>query len=320
MVASRLSIDRIEEAARSIDPAFRNSPQYEYEALSRRLGSARCIVKVETLNPVRSFKGRGADFFVSKLPSDVDRLVCASAGNFGWAMAWACRKYGLRLDVFASIHASRLKLASIEATSASVHLEGHDFDAAKDHGREFAHRLGVPFIEDGREPEISEGAGSIGVELARLPYDLDQIFVPLGNGALVSGIARWMKFASPSTRVVAVSAAAAPAMEQSWRRLNVVETETAATIADGIGVRVPIPEAVDEMRILVDDVALVGDKSIRLAMRQAFDELGLVLEPAGAAALAAVRYRQASLRNQRFAIILGGSNVSLDHFCRLIGN
>jgi threonine dehydratase len=303
----RLSLERIEEASRLIDPVFRDSPQFEAEPISRRTG-ARVFVKVETINPIRSFKGRGADYFVAKLPSTVRRLACASAGNFGQGLAYAARKYGIALDVFASINANPLKLEAIRRFGAQVHQSGHDFDAAKAAGRTYAVARQIMFVEDGKEPEISEGAGTIGLELSRIPQ-LDAVLIPLGNGALIGGVARWMKSASPGIRIIGVCAAAAPSMEQSWSRNRVIETATACTIADGIGVRVPIPEAVDDTRTLVDQIALAGDKAMNRAVSQAFRELGLVLEPSGAAGLAALSLHATALKGIRIAVVLTGANV-----------
>ena len=308
MARHRLSVDRIEEASRLIDPAFLNSAQFEAESLSRSTG-ARVFVKVETINPIRSFKGRGADYFVAKLPSTVKRLACASAGNFGQGMAYAARKYGVALDVYASVHASPRKLEAIRQFGAHVHQTGHDFDAAKAAGKALAATAGVMFVEDGKEPEISEGAGTIGLELSVL--NLDAVLVPLGNGALIGGVARWMKHASPRTKIIGVCAAAAPSMQQSWERGRVIETETESTIADGIGVRVPIPEAVGDTLALVDQMALVGDGAMRRAVREAFHGLGLLLESSSAAGLAALHLYATQLKGQRVAVILTGGNVSI---------
>ncbi|HEY3738919.1 MAG TPA: threonine/serine dehydratase [Bryobacteraceae bacterium] len=305
----RLSLERIAEASRLIDPVFRNSPQFESEPLSRRLG-VHVILKVETMNPIRSFKGRGAEYFIAKLPSSVRRLACASAGNFGQGLAFSARKYGIGLDVFASVNANPLKLDAIRRFGADVHQSGHDFDAAKSAGRTHAAAHGILFVEDGKEPEISEGAGTIGLELSALPSALDAIFIPLGNGALIGGIARWLKHASPSTKIVGVCAAAAPSMEHSWTRKKVIETRTAQTIADGIGVRVPIPEAVDDTLTLVDQIIQVGDRAMVRAMCQLFNEAGILVEPSGASGLAALHLCASHFRGHRAAVILTGANLS----------
>jgi threonine dehydratase len=131
---SRLSLERIEEAARVIDPVFSDTPQFLVEPLSERLG-LRIICKVEICNPIRSFKGRGADYFLYQLSGKPRGLVCASAGNFGQGLAFASRKRGISLTVFASENVNPLKLERMRQLGAEVRLRGTDFDAAKDAAR-----------------------------------------------------------------------------------------------------------------------------------------------------------------------------------------
>jgi threonine dehydratase len=150
---STLSLEQIERAASVIDPVFRNSPQFESEPLSSAVG-ANLVLKIETLNPIRSFKGRGADYFISTLDRSA-KLVCASAGNFGQAMAYACRKRGMQMTVFASVKANPLKLERMRALGANLMLEGEDFDAAKLAAKRHAAQTGARMIEDGLEPRIS---------------------------------------------------------------------------------------------------------------------------------------------------------------------
>jgi len=301
----RLSLERIETASRSIDPVFLNTPQFESESLSHELGM-RLILKVETVNPIRSFKGRGTDFLVSNLPAGSQTLVCASAGNFGQGLAYAARKRGLPAVIFASHSANALKLDRMRQLGADVRLLGRDFDAAKEHALIFAEKTGACYIEDGREPAIAEGAGSIAVELCRWEAPFDFVVVPLGNGALLAGVGRWMKAHSPATRVVAVCAARAPSMALSLQSGTVQCTATADTIADGIAVRVPVPEALDDLAGVVDDVVLVEDEAIVEAMRMIFDFHGLVLEPAGAAGVAAAMVFREKFRGGRVATLLTG--------------
>jgi threonine dehydratase len=265
------------------------------------------VLKVECVNPIRSFKGRGADHLVKRLDGR-QPLVCASAGNFGQGMAYACRKSQRRLTVFAGTSANPLKVERMRALGADVVIEGEDFDAAKDAAKRYAHDGDELYIEDGLLGAIAEGAATIAVELLR-DQPPDVVFVPLGNGSLVNGIGTWLKHAAPATRVVAVCAAAAPAMEMSWRAGGPV-TAQSSTIADGIAVRVPVPEALEIMRTTVDEVMLVTDEEIRLAMRMLFFDTGLVVEPAGAAGVAAAMRRRQELAGLRVATPLCGGNLT----------
>ena len=301
-----LSLDSIAKAARDIDPVFRNTPQFEADALGRRL-DCRVLLKVETVNPIRSFKGRGTDFYVRSAGHMPKKLVTASAGNFGQGLAWAARSRGISLDVYAAESANPLKVARMRDLGATVHLAGRDFDDAKAHAREQAQREGVPFVEDGREPAIAEGAGSIAVELTIHPEPIAACVIPLGNGALLGGMGTWIRHASPATRIVGVCAAAAPAMRESLLAGRVIETNDAKTIADGIAVRVPIPEALAYLAPVVDEVVLVSESSLRQAMSILVDTTGLVGEPAGVAGIAAL-IEHPHLRAGLAATPLCGSN------------
>jgi threonine dehydratase len=310
-----ISIDRIREAADVIDPVFRDTPQFLPETLSERLG-VNVVLKVECINPIRSFKGRGTDYLMHRIGNQPNGFVCASAGNFGQGMAYAARKRGQRLTVFAAVTANPLKVSRIRSLGAEVVLTGADFDAAKAAAKERAGETGALYVEDGLLPEIAEGAGTIALELTRMVETLDAIYVPLGNGSLINGIGTWFRQLSPATRVVGVCAEEAPSMELSWRAGKPVSTDLAATIADGIAVRVPIPEALVAMRATVDEVMLVSDEEILDAMKMLFVETGLVVEPAGAAGLAAVAKRRKELEGQRVATPICGGNLTKDQVRR----
>jgi threonine dehydratase len=310
-VDTSISIDHIREAEGVIDPVFLDSPQFVCEPLSDRLGVA-TVLKVECVNPIRSFKGRGTDYLLHRLGPQPGGFVCASAGNFGQGMAYSARKRGGRLTVFAAVSANPLKVDRMRALGATVVLDGTDFDSAKEAGKRHAEATGALWIEDGLAPEIAEGAGTIALELDRMKEPLDAVLVPLGDASLVNGIGTWVKRFSPATTVIAVCAAGAPAMELSWRAGRPVSTSTIETIADGIAVRVPIPEALAQMRGAVDDVMLVTDEDLIAAMRMLQVDAGLLVEPAGAAGLAAVMRRRAELAGRRVAVPLTGGNITED--------
>lgn len=309
----RLSLANVLRAASLIDPVFLNSPQFNCEPLSEVL-ACRLTLKLETANPIRSFKGRGAGYLVaSRLAAGSlagRRLVGASAGNWGQALAYACRAHGIPLTLFAATTANPLKVQRMQALGAEMVLTGHDFDAAKEAGEAHARATGGLWVADGLDPEAAEGAATIGLELLAGPERPDVLAVPLGNGALLTGIARWAKAAHPLIEVIGVQAAGADAMEKSWRSGRLLFPPAVSTIADGIGVRVPIREAVDDMQGLVDDVLLVEDADIIAAMRLLFGTAGLVAEPSGAAGVAAIAAHPARFRGRRVATVICGSNLT----------
>ena len=305
----RLSVENIERAAREIDAVFTHTPQFNCEPLSSKLG-ATLTLKLETLNPIRSFKGRGADFFMSETQHSLQdqQLVCATAGNFGQAMAYACRKRSRHLIIYSATNANPLKIERMRSLGAEVRQEGGNFDGSKESAKAFCASTGAHFVEDGRDIAISEGAGSIAVEMMQR-RTFDTVLVPLGNGALITGMARWIKHVAPDVRIIGVSSATADAMEASWRSGTVIERPSANTIADGIAVRTPVPEALEDMKGLVDDVVLVSEEALLRGMKIMFDRAGLVIEPAGIAGVAAVLEHQ-QLRSERLATVLCGSNLT----------
>ena len=307
-MADRVSTQRIEEAYRTIDPVFLRTPRYVNKSLSE-LFSNRLILKVETLNPIRSFKGRGADFLLSN--ADKHRpIICASAGNFGQAMAYSCQKRGVQLTVYASVHANPLKIDRMKAFGANVMLKGNDFDSAKLEAKHAADGSGARFVEDSLDIETLEGAGTIGLELLEFPERIDVLLIALGNGAMINGIGKIFKERSPHTRIVAVQAAGAPAMIESWRTNTLVTHSTVNTIADGIAVRIPVPEALNDMQGVVDDAILVDENSIIEAMQLIHLHAGIVSEPSGAVGIAALIENKDQFRDMTVATIICGGNVT----------
>jgi threonine dehydratase len=306
-----INLANIKKAATSIDPVFLNSPQYEDTTLNAALGR-RVLLKVETANPIRSFKGRGADFFVQSMDAK-EKIVCASAGNFGQAVAYAGRTRGIAVEVFAAEDVNPAKAERMRSLGATVTLAGADFDEAKQRARRAAEDGACIFVEDGAEEAITEGAGTIGIELLTAGA-IDTLVVPLGDGALINGIATWIKHHSSRTRIIGVCAEGSPAMLESWRKGRAVRGD-AHTIADGIAVSAPVPKSVELMKGLVDDIVLVNDDALMEAMRLSLSTLGLLLEPAGAAGLAAIRHHR--LAGERLATILTGSNVHPDMLAKI---
>jgi threonine dehydratase len=302
----------IEAAAEAISAVFTDTPVVTNETLDQETGAS-VFLKVETLTPIRCFKGRGADFLLRSVKDRASTgVVCASAGNFGQGIAWAGRHYEVPVTVFAAINANPLKLDAMTRLGADVKTVGGDLDAAKQAAEAYAAENDLMFFVDGKHDEGVAGAATIARELTRAYDPFDTILVPLGNGALVNGIGTWMKSKSPETEVLAVAAAGAPSMEMSWRAHAVKETPSVNTIADGLAVRIPIMSAVTTMRETVDDVLLVSDDAMRRAMKLLFDTTGLVVEPSGAIGIGALLEQPEKFTGKRVATILCGGNVSAE--------
>ena len=291
-----------------IDGVFMHTPQFRSDLMSDLL-TVNLILKFEMFNPIRSFKGREADLFLSDLPSTSPTLVCASAGNFGQGLAYCARKRNLRTVIFAALSANPMKIERMRQLGADVRLAGSDFDAAKEFAEEFARTTGGRYVEDGFEPAISEGAGTIAVELTAESCVLDYVLVPLGGGALLAGMACWLRAHSPQTQIIGVCAANAPAMALSLRHGRPHPTATATTIADGIAVRAPVPAALTDLQGNVDEVMLVEDEAMVEAMRLLFRHHGVTSEPAGVVGLAAIISEKERFQHACLATPICGGNL-----------
>ncbi|EST23410.1 threonine ammonia-lyase [Streptomyces niveus] len=319
MQQTRLDTGRIRAARRLIDPVFLDTPLYRCEALEPGLGCA-VSVKLETANPVRSFKGRGTEVIASLLGGEGAReVVCASAGNLGQALAWSGRGRGLGVRVVASRFATRAKLDRIRALGGTLELVDGDHELARERAAEIARCDGIRLVEDSLDIETCEGAATIGLELADAAPSFDAVLVALGGGALATGVGHVLKALAPGVEVICVQPLGAPAMTRSWRQRRVVTTESADTIADGVAGRFPIPAVLDDLLLVADDAVLVQEASIIAGMRMLHDHAGLVVEPSAALGIAAVLEDRDRFAGLHVATVVCGSNVDVDAYRRWIG-
>ncbi|HEY6495145.1 MAG TPA: pyridoxal-phosphate dependent enzyme [Trebonia sp.] len=319
MRQTRLDIARIRAARRVIDPVFLDTPLYRCEALEPRLGCA-VSIKLETANPVRSFKGRGAELVASRLADNGPRaLVCASAGNLGQALAWSGRARGLDVTVVASRFAPAAKLDRIRALGARLELVDGDFDLARERAAAIARHDGIRLVEDSLDLETCEGAATIGLELVGTVPSFDAVLIALGGGAMATGVGHVVKALAPEVEVICVQPLGAPAMTYSWREGRVVTTESTDTIADGVAGRRPIAAVLDDLLLIADDAVLVREASIVAGMRMLLDHAGLVVEPSAALGIAAMLEDRDRFAGRHVVTIVCGSNVDADAYRRWVG-
>ncbi|KQC35960.1 threonine/serine dehydratase [Frankia sp. ACN1ag] len=339
MQGTRLDTARIRAARRVIDPVFLDTPLYRCEALEPALGCA-VSIKLETANPVRSFKARGTEVVASQLAEHGSRaVVCASAGNLGQALAWSGRGRGLDVTVVASRFAPAAKLDRIRALDARVELVDGDFDLARERAAAVARHDGIRLVEDSLDLETCEGAATIGLELVGPelvgpelvgpesvglePVDtapsFDAVLIALGGGALATGVGHVVKALAPGVEVICVQPLGAPAMTLSWRGRRVVTTDATNTIADGVAGRRPIPAVLADLLLVADDAVLVQEASIIAGMRMLLDHAGLVVEPSAALGIAAILEDRDRFAGRHVVTIVCGSNVDVDAYHRWVG-
>ncbi|MBP2324031.1 threonine dehydratase [Kibdelosporangium banguiense] len=319
MQETRLDIDRIQAARRMIDPIFLDTPLYRCEALEPGLGCA-VNIKLETANPVRSFKARGTELVASLLADSGSRdVVCASAGNLGQALAWSGRDRGLNVTVVASRHATVAKLDRIRALGARLELVDGDHELARARAAAIAQHQGIRLVEDSLDIETCEGAATIGLELVDTMPSLDVVLIALGGGALATGVGHVVKALAPGAEVICVQPSGAPAMTRSWHERRVVTTDSTDTIADGVAGRYPIPAVLDDLLVVADDAVLVQEASIIAGMRMLLGHAGLVVEPSAALGIAAILEDRDRFAGRHVVTIVCGSNVDMDAYQRWVG-
>jgi threonine dehydratase len=311
---TRLDTARIRAARQLIDPVFLDTPLYRCEALEPGLGCT-VSVKLETANPVRSFKGRGTEVVASLLAEHASRAaVCASAGNLGQALAWSGRGRGLDVTVVASRFATRAKLDRIRALGAGLELVDGDHELARERAAAIARHDGIRLVEDSLDIETCEGAATIGLELVETAPSFDTVLIALGGGALATGVGHVVKALAPEVEVICVQPLGAPAMTLSWRRRDVVTTGSTDTIADGVAGRRPIPAVLDDLLQVADDAVLVQEASIIAGMRMLLDHAGLVVEPSAALGVAAILEDRDRFAGRHVVTIVCGGNVDVDAY------
>jgi threonine dehydratase len=255
------------------------------------LSDAGCDVylKNETVLPTGTFKVRGAVHALTAAVAQqpIREVVVASTGNHGAAIAYAGQLLGVKATIFVPVNPNAAKTARIRTLGATVVEAGADLSAAIDAAEAYANRTGAFFLPDASHPDIPVGTATIGTEIVEQLPTVERVYVPMGDTALIRGVAAALKRAKPSIAVVGVAADRAPAYVLSWRQRRVVETATANTIADGLAVRRPLESNVDAILQLVDEVQTVTEDELLAAIKHLYVRDGIVAEPAGAAATAA---------------------------------
>lgn len=279
--------------------------------LSETLG-APVHLKLESELPTGSFKPRGALFALLHRMSKqtVAEVVASSTGNHGAAVAWAARRAELPATIYLPADPNPVKRATIAKLGARVVEVGDDLAAAALEAAAYARESGAYYLDDATAPHVPAGTATIGCEVLEQLPTLDTIVVPMGDTALIRGVAAVMKSAARPIRVVGVQSAGAPSYLLSWQRGEAVSTDTCDTIADGLATRTPQPSSVAAIRALVDDVVLVTDDEILRAMRHLLLVEHVVAEPAGAAATAALS--KFALAGQCTVALVTGANIAPD--------
>lgn len=301
----------VEEAAIVLGKFLTPTPLQRSRALSDATG---CDVhlKLETIQPIRTFKVRGGLYKMSHLSPDARSagVITASAGNHGLGVAYAAAAFQVRATVYVPETANQHKVEAIQRLGATVVPAGANYSEANVAALHAQLESGATFVHAYNDVHVIAGQGTIALELLRDLEDIDTVLVGIGGGGLIGGIAMYLKETRPQIKVVGVEPAGADSMYRSLRAGEIVTLDRVSTIADGLAASAPGTLTFELARRYVDEVLLVSEDEMLKAIRLIFESEHLLAEPAGAAALAALMYHYQPVRAERIVVILSGANVS----------
>src|SRR4051794_30977373 len=301
--------------ARVYDVAV-ETPLEPARALSQRLRN-RLLIKREDLQPVFSFKLRGAYNKMAALPRArlARGVIAASAGNHAQGVALAAQRLRCRAVIVMPVTTPRIKVDAVRSRGAQVRLHGDSYAEAYEEAVRLKRERGLVFVHPYDDPHVIAGQGTIGMEVLRQhPGEIDAIFVPVGGGGLISGIAAYVKRVRPAVRIVGVEPVDADAMTRSLKAGRRVKLDQVGLFADGVAVKEVGRETFRLCRELVDEMVLVDTDEMCAAIKDVFEDTRVVLEPAGALAVAGAKawVERHGVRGKTLVAVASGANTNFD--------
>ena len=292
------------------------SPLEEAPRLSRRLGN-RVLLKREDLQPVFSFKLRGAYNRIAHLSDAAAKrgIICSSAGNHAQGVALAAKRRGVPATVVMPLTAPAIKVQAVQDLGAEVVLHGDDYDGAFERALVLARERNLVFVHPFDDPDVIAGQGTIGVEILRQTGGhLDAIFVPIGGGGLIAGVAVYVKYLYPNVRIIGVEPEESAGMYESLRAGRRVTLDRVGIFADAVAVKRVGEETFALCKDHVDEILLLSTDEICAAIQDVFEDTRSIVEPAGALAVAGIKKYVARerWRDKRIVAINSGANMNFD--------
>lgn len=313
------SLDQIHEAQKLIYKSMAPTPQYTWPLINQRLG-AEAWIKHENHTSVGAFKLRGAIVYATwlrQLQPSLTGVVAATRGNFGQGVAMAARLLGLKSIIVVPNGNSVEKNRAMIAQGAELIQQGDDFQASLEFARSFAAERGFAIVESFHE-QLVWGTATYALELFESAPPLDRIYVPIGMGSSICGVAAARNALKLQTEIIGVTSDACPAYALSFSERKLVEAPARTLIADGLACRTPSMSALEIIWANVTRIVEVSDEEIAEAMGIYYQDTHNLAEGAGAASLAAALKEQSALHGKRVGIVLSGGNVDREIFIAAI--
>ena len=296
------------------------TPLTRLDALSRETGAS-IWLKREDLQPIYSFKLRGAANKISALRGKADGVICASAGNHAQGVAMAAKHYGMKATIVMPVTTPAIKIDAVRALGGETVVEGATYDDSCAHALALSEKTGDVFVHAFDDPDVIAGQGTVAVEiLQQMSGRPHAIFVPVGGGGLIAGIGAYIKSVLPEILVIGVEPEGAAGMAKSLNSKRRVSLDTVDRFADGVAVKDVGVHTFELCRQVVDDIILVTTDEICAAVRDTFEGARAIVEPAGALALAGIKkYAQThDVAGKDLVAINSGANVNFDRFGTIV--
>jgi threonine dehydratase len=310
-----VTAETIEAAAAALREHLPPTPLQYSRAFTAKSG-CHVFLKIEAVQPTRSFKVRGALHKLIRIPEEqrAGGVITASAGNHGQGVAYAAQTFGVPATVYVPDNANALKVQAIKRLGGRVVHFGRSYNEAYLEALRAQEASAATFVHAFDDPDVVAGQGSVAVELLeqldRLAAGVDTVLVPVGGGGLIGGISLYLKTRRPGIQVIGVEPAGADALSRSLEAGRLVTLDRVATMADGLAASAPGPLTLGIARACVDGTIRVEESEMLRAIRLFFEWEHLLAEPAGAAALAALLYHYTPRASERVLVVLSGANVT----------
>ncbi len=301
------------------------TPLIRNEWLSKKY-ACNVYLKLENLQPVGSFKLRGATNMISNLSEEERQkgVVAVSAGNHAQGVAWAAQKFGIDATIIMPKPSPLVKIMNTEALGAKVILEGENLDESFEYAKEYLKKHKKVYVHPFNDEDVIYGQGSIGFELKDQIDHIDFIFGSIGGGGLMAGVGNVVKNFFPGITVVGSQSTGAASMIKSLQQGKLIESETVTTFADGIKVKKPEFKMYELLDKVVDEALQVEDEKVAMALLQLIEQARIIAEGAGAITLAAFHELYESnprrFKNKNIVLIISGGNIDVNLVDRIIDN
>jgi threonine dehydratase len=314
-----LTLADIQDAKQLIHHYLQPTPLLLNSWLSEALG-CEVHLKLENMQPIGSFKIRGALYKISRLsPEEKKRgVIAASAGNHAQGVAWGSRQLGVKALIVMPKGAPLVKIQNTRSLGAEVVLEGDNYDEAYEHARKIAKKTGRVYIHAFEDPAIIAGQGTIGLEILEQLPDVDVVIGSIGGGGMMAGIALAIKELHPQAKVIGAQAMGASSMVESLQRGKLCKPGKADTFADGIAVRKASEKMFEVLKHRLDQVLEVSDEEIAAAVLTLLEKAKVVVEGAGAVPLAVLEQVKKRLKGKKVVLVVSGGNIDVNLISRII--